>query len=141
MTSVNDPQGIYNLTFKAVTERFQYYLQDLTRETGRTEFGMIICDHRGGNDDKRLRAHHQMLVHSTAAFTSSYPNLIESLLFQPSNLSIGIQFADMVAGAVWRRYEREDNKWLVKLSPSLRRSRSGIIDGYGLVKVPKRDWE
>ena len=99
MPSVNDQQGIYNLGYKTLTERFQYYLQDESRKSGVPTRGLIICDHRGKGDDKRLRAHHQMLVHSTAAFTSRYENLIESVLLQPSNLSIGIQFADLVAGA------------------------------------------
>lgn len=140
MPSVNDQQGVYNLTFKVLTERFQYYLQDLSKEMGRDEYGLIICDHRGGSDDKRLRAHHQMLVHSTAAFTSSYPNLVESLLLQPSNLSIGVQFADMIAGAVWRKFERGDDKWFALIEPTLRRSGTGKVDGYGLIKVPKQTW-
>jgi hypothetical protein len=73
MVSISDQQGIYNLSYKVLTERFQYYLQDLSRELSRTEYGIIISDHRGAADDRKLRAHHQMLVHSTAAFTSAYP--------------------------------------------------------------------
>jgi hypothetical protein len=125
MASVNDQQDIYNLAYKVLTERFQYYLQDLSRETERTAYGIIICDHRGKGDDKSLRAHHQMLVHSTAAFTSKYPNLIESVVLQPSNLSIGIQFADLVAGAVWRKFERDDDRWFAMMQPSLSRSQAG----------------
>lgn len=140
MASVTDQQAIYNLTYKTLTERFQYHLQDISRETGRPEYGMIICDHRGKDDDKRLRAHHQMLVHSVSGFTSQYPNLIESLLLQPSNLSIGIQLADIIAGAVWRKYEKRDDKWFGHMEPSLRRKRDGTVDGYGLVKVPKAGW-
>jgi len=140
MTSVTDQQGIYNLSYKVLTERFQYYLQDQTRETGTPAYGLIICDHRGKGDDKRLRAHHQMLVHSTAAFTSKYENLIESVLLQPSNLSIGIQFADMVAGAVWRRCERNDDRWYMVMRESLRRGPAGQVEGYGIIKVPKVGW-
>jgi hypothetical protein len=81
-----------------------------------------------------------MLVHSTAAFTAKYGNLIESLLLQPSNLSMGIQLADIVAGAVWRRFERNDDRWYRFMQPSLRRSTNGQIDGYGIVRVPKAGW-
>lgn len=140
MASINDQQGIYNLTYKALTERFQYYLQDQSRETGVPTFGLIICDHRGKGDDKSLRAHHQMLVHSSAAFTSKYENLIESVLLQPSNLSVGIQFADMVAGAVWRKCERGDDRWYLMIRESLRRGPTGQVEGYGIVKVPKAGW-
>lgn len=90
MASINDQQGIYNLTYKVVTERFQYHLQDLSQGIGSTQYGLIIADHRERDDDKRLRAHHQMLIHSTAAFTSKYSNLIESLLLQPSDLGSGL---------------------------------------------------
>jgi hypothetical protein len=140
MASISDQQGIYNLSYKVLTERFQYYLQDLSRELSKTEYGIIISDHRGASDDRKLRAHHQMLVHSTAAFTSAYPNLIESVLLQPSNLSIGIQFADLVAGAVWRKFERGDDRWFTIIEESFRRSRTGNIEGYGIVKAPKANW-
>lgn len=140
ISSVTDQQGIYNLTFKVLTERFQYFLQDSEREAGHRECGMIICDHRGDRDDRRLRAHHQMLVNSTAAFTSRYDHLIESLLLQPSNLSVGIQFADMIAGAVWRKFERGDERWFQCMQSTLRRGPAGQILGYGLIKVPKTGW-
>jgi hypothetical protein len=140
MTSVNGQQDIYNLTYKALTERFQYFLQDFSRATGRMEYGMIIGDHRGRDDDRKLRAHHQMLVHSTAAFTSTYKNIIESVLLQPSNMSVGIQLADIIAGAIWRKFERNDERWFELMKQSLRQSPHGKVDGFGLIKVPKAGW-
>jgi hypothetical protein len=140
MSSVSSRQDIYNLTYKVLTERFQYFLQDVERETGVREYGMIIGDHRGKDDDKRLRAHHQMLLNAISGKVSKYPHLIESLLLQPSNLSVGIQIADMVAGAVWRKYERGDSRWFDALQASFRRSSAGQIDGYGLIKVPRAGW-
>jgi len=140
MPSVNTQDDIYHLTYKALTERFQYYLQDLSKEIGRPEYGIIISDHRGKDDDRRLRAHHQKLLYSSAEFVSTYKNLIESLFLQPSNLSIGIQFADMVAGAIWRKYERNDERWYGSVEASLRRSPKGDLAGYGIIKLPKRNW-
>jgi hypothetical protein len=127
-----------DLTYKVVTERFQYFLQDES-SNARTEFGVIICDHRGSADDNRLRAHHQMLVHSSE-FTSEYKNLIESVFLQPSHHSIGIQLADIIAGAVWRRFERGDDRFYKMAEPRFRRSRGGRIEGYGVIKVPKQGW-
>ncbi|MGE4062220.1 MAG: DUF3800 domain-containing protein [Rhodospirillaceae bacterium] len=140
MASVCDQQDIYNLTYKVMTERFQYFLQDVERETGAREYGMIIGDHRGKDDDKKLRAHHQMLLNAPSGKVSKYPHLIESLLLQPSNLSVGIQIADLVAGAVWRKFEREDSRWFDLVQSSLRRSSAGRLDGFGLIKVPKAGW-
>jgi hypothetical protein len=140
IASITNQEDLYHLTYKVVTERFQYFLQERSTRA-RTEFGIIICDHRGTRDDKRLRAHHQMLVHAAGGYTSNYANLIESVFLQPSHQSIGIQLADIVAGSVWRRYERDDTRFMDMASQSFRRSRSGQLMGYGIVKVPKMGWE
>jgi hypothetical protein len=93
MPSVNTQEDVYHLTYKVLSERFQYYLQGLSRnKTGRS-YGVMVADHRGSQDDRRLRGHHEMLVHSGAEFTSRYTNIVESLFVQPSNLSVGIQLA------------------------------------------------
>lgn len=136
MASVNSQDDLYHGTFKPVTERFQYHLQDISKLTGRKEYGIVVGDHRGPGDDRRLRTHHEKLLHSASGFTSKYENLVEGLFIHPSNLSVGIQLADMVAGAVWRMFERKDDKYYKMLEPSMRKSASGVINGYGLVKYP-----
>ncbi len=138
--SITTPEDIYHATYKPLPERFQYHLQDLSKAVGRKEFGIVVADHRASQDDKRLRMHHQMLLHSSAKVTSNYRNLIEGLFLEPSNQSIGIQLADMVAGAVWRKFERNDDRWYQMVEPSLRRSRDGTIDGFGVVRMPKTNW-
>ena len=138
--SVNTQEDLYELGYKGVTERFQYFLQDVSKSSGRKEFGIIVADHRGPADDRSLRKEHQKLLHSTGSFISDYKNLIESLFLTPSHMSIGVQLADMVAGAVWRKYERDDDQWYNAVEPTLRRSATGVIDGYGIVKMPKKNW-
>ena len=133
---ITSQADLYHATFKPVTERFQYHLTDVGRLTGRKEYGIVVGDHRGGGDDKRLRSYHERLLHSTSEFTSNYKNLIEGLFLHPSNLSVGVQLADMVAGAVWRKYERRDDKYYEMLKPSLRKDSGGNESGYGLVKFP-----
>jgi hypothetical protein len=140
MHSVNGQQDIYHLGYKGITERFQYYLQDLSREIGRKQLGVVVADHRGSNDDKLLRQVHQKLLYSTGEFISDYKNLVEGLFLEPSHLSVGIQLADLAAGAVWRKFERDDDTWFGKLLPSFRVSRNGDLDGYGLVKSSKSGW-
>jgi len=115
MPSVTDQQGIYNLSYKTITERFQYYLQDQSRASGSATLGLIICDHRGKGDDKRLQAHHQMLVHSTAAFTSRYENLVESVL-SCSAYTQGLREIlrtnpSRYSGSRGRRYCRKRSLW------------------------------
>lgn len=138
--SVNNADDVYHLTYKTTTERFQYYLQDLSKSIGRKENGIIVCDHRGPRDDTRLRLQHQKLLFSSGEYISKYKNLIEGLFIAPSHMSVGIQLADLVAGAVWRYYEKGDEKWFSKIEPSLRRGPNGQIDGFGIIKTPKRNW-
>lgn len=140
MPSVNDQQDVYHLAYKGLSERFQYYLQDISRERGTKELGIVVADHRGSNDDKLLRQIHQKLLHSKGEFISTYDNFIEGLFLTPSHMSIGVQLADMVAGAIWRKYERNDATWYDQIEPSLRRSAAGVVDGYGIVRSPKRGW-
>jgi len=63
--------------------------------------------------------------------------LVETVFFVPSELSIGIQLADMVAGCVFRMLEKKDHRFFDKIKNSIRCSPKGIFKGYGLVKVPK----
>lgn len=140
MSSVNDQQDIYHLGYKGITERFQYFLQDISRELGNKEHGIIVADHRGSNDDKLLRQVHHKLLYSKNQFISNYRNLIEGLFLEPSNLSVGIQVADLVAGAVWRKFERGDDTWFKRLEGTFRASAAGVVDGFGLVKSPKGGW-
>lgn len=98
----------------------------------------MVADHRGVGDDKRLRAHHEMLLHSTSNYTSQYKSLVEGLFVQPSNLSVGIQLADMVAGAVWRKFERQDERFYELVKPSFRKNKAGSEVGHGVVKFPTR---
>lgn len=139
--SIESADDLYRLTYKTLTERFQYYLQDLRRQTGSEQYGIIVCDHRGPDNDRALRAHHQQLIAGPGVYTSRYPNFIETIFFAPSHMSTGLQLADIVAGSIWRKYERGDDRAYALLEDAIRKSPSGSVDGFGIIKVPKRDWE
>jgi hypothetical protein len=68
-------------------------------------------------------------------------SLVESLFFQPSETSVGVQLADMVAGAVWRKFEKGDDFWYQHLEPAIRKSEDGRVEGYGIIKFPKGTWK
>jgi hypothetical protein len=141
MGSIADRDDLYHFTYKPLSERFQYYLQDLSRTVGRMECGIVVADHRGAKDDERFRGAHERLLNQRTVWTSQYENMVESLFFQPSNVGIGVQLADMVAGAVWRKFEKGDERWYRALEPSLRKAPNGTVDGYGIVKFPKGTWK
>jgi hypothetical protein len=143
MSTINVPDDVYELTYKGVTERFQYFLQDLNRETGSHHFGMVIADHRMHANDERLRAHHHGLLTKEQAIRghhktrTTYANIVETIQFSPSHYSVGLQLVDMVAGAIGRYFQCRDKRFIKPLLQSFRASPTGEISGYGLVKMPK----
>lgn len=137
---VESDSDIYHMTYKPVTERFQYYLQDLSRSVGAEQYGIVVADHRERQQDGRLRSHHNWLLETNSALVSRYDNLIETVFFTPSHMSVGIQLADMVAGAIWRHFERGDDRWFRIIRGAIRSGPGGQIDGYGIARVPKRTW-
>ena len=139
--NVNSQDDLYFRTYKPVTERFQYFLQDISRDSGRDTFGMIVADHRGKGDDDSMRHRHERLIRESTQYTSVYRNFIEGLFFSPSHLSVGIQLADMIAGAIWRAQSFNDKTWFELLRPSFRASSNGTIDGYGVTRFPKTAWQ
>lgn len=102
--------------------------------------GIIVCDHRAPKDDQRLRELHYKLLTQQKATSSNYANLIEGLFIAPSHFSVGIQLADMVAGAVFRAKKAKDPRFFNQIKGSFRASAAGKIEGYGVVKFPKGDW-
>ncbi len=133
---VNSKDDLYWYSYKQVVERFQYYLQDISRESGADFNGLVIIDNRLSYDDNRLRTlHHKLMIIDKDTY-SKFNNLIEGLFIAPSHLSVGIQFADIVAGAIFRKYEKNDDICFDKIKGSIR-SRNGNILGYGIIKFPK----
>jgi len=134
---IHNGDDLYWYAYKQLTERFQYYLQDLERTVGQKLNGIVVCDHRAPKDDARLRELHHKLMTGGKNTISAYGNLIEGLFIAPSHLSVGIQLADMVAGAAFRVYRAKDNRFAEQIKGAFRTSPQGKIDGYGLVKFPK----
>jgi len=136
---VTTQEDLYQLTYKPVSERFQYFLQDMERTVGSAQLGIMIADHRGKAQDEGLRHRHHRFVEGNAPVFSAYKNYIETIFLTPSHNSVGIQLADMVAGAIGRRYNARDSQYYDVIEPSFRRN-GGRVEGYGLVKFPTRGW-
>lgn len=137
LSYINTPDELYWYSYKQITERFQYYLQDISRVSGQKINGIIVCDHRAPGDDRRLQELHDKLLRGHHEAYSKYPHLIEGAFIAPSHLSIGIQFADLVAGATLRKHKANDVRFFDQFASTLRKSEAGIVEGYGLVYFPK----
>jgi hypothetical protein len=134
---IEDEHQLHWLCYKVLVERFQYYLQDKSRDVGQTINGLVVCDHRERSQDMRLRSLHSDMVNQDRLNASQYKNLIETVFFVPSELSVGIQLADLVAGSVFRKLEKNDDRFFARIKGSMRTSSAGQLEGYGWVKVPK----
>lgn len=140
-STIEDPEDIYFLTYKPLTEHFQYYLQELSRNGGSKINGIIVCDHRNPAQDRDLRRKHAGLLTLDFLFNSKYDNLIEHLFLSPSHYSIGIQCADLISGAIFRRFEHRDQRWYDLVDSNFYKGNERQIEGYGLIKNPKGNWK
>lgn len=137
---VRTASDLYWSCYERLTDRFLDFL-DSEGEAQRTrQHGIVVCDHRGAKDDALLRELHHRLFHHRWDTTDRVAALVEGLFIAPSHLSVGIQFADLVAGAVYRRYRHDDHRFVQQLQECFHRSRRGCIEGYGIVMFPENDW-
>ncbi len=132
---INSDDDLYWFAYKRLIERFQYYLQDLSREAGTKMNGIVICDHRERKQDKRLQIMHYKMMHEQKEYISSFSNILEGVFIVPSHFSTGIQLADMVAGGVYRWFAKNDDRFFKKFYSRIRKSPDGNIEGYGIVRI------
>lgn len=114
---------LYWQAFRTLIGEFQRQLDWCARALGQRIHGIVVCDHRAPRDDARLRELHSRTI---ARFNDNpgrrCSNLIEGLFMAPSHLSVGIQYADVVAGAVYRDFSAGDSRHLDELQQAVRRS-------------------
>ena len=134
---IDNQNDLYWYSYKQAVERFQYYLQDLSRESGAEFNGLVIIDNRLSCDDDRLRTLHYKLMTGKEEKQMPMSNLIEGLFIASSHLSVGVQFADLIAGAVFRKYEKNDDRYFNQIKDSIR-NRNGNISGYGIAAFPNK---
>ncbi len=136
MPTMRHPKDVYHHVYGLLTDRFSHHLQDLTQKTGSKIHGIMISDHRNPAQDQELRNSHIDLMNDHGTRKPKYENLIENLFLSPSHHSIGVQFADFIAGAAFRYIEHGDERWYNLIEPNILRDASGEINGHGLVKIP-----
>lgn len=130
----DSPDGFYRHSLKSLSERFQYFLQDMSRETAQSHMGLLVCDARERTSDQRLvEAMHELMA--GGPFVSNYDNIVEGLFMADSAMSTGIQLADMVAGAICQKETKGNTRWYDVIEPRIRRRPNGDVNGYGIVRI------
>lgn len=65
--TINTRDDLYENTYKPVSERFQYHLQDLTRQVGRSELGIVVSDDTRMTSVSVLTMRHYFAVRETSS--------------------------------------------------------------------------
>jgi len=132
---IRNDDELYWYAYKQLIERFQYYVQDLSKEAGGKMNGIVVCDHRERRQDKRLQDMHDRMLHGQGKFTSSFASIVEGVFIVPSHFSTGIQLADMVAGSIYRRFAKGDDRFFNQIAGRIRTAPNGRTCGYGIVEL------
>ena len=128
ITAVRDSEQALRDTFEDVVQRINTFLVRLNRE-GNPQKGLLIIDRATSTEDK-----YRTLIsefRGAGAQHGFLGNIVDIPYFSQSDDTRLLQFADFCAYAVFRNYEREDQRYLNKiLSRFDRRTRgSPRIDG------------
>ncbi|PKU95406.1 DUF3800 domain-containing protein [Bifidobacterium pseudolongum] len=133
----NDAEDMYHDAFGEVCSRFQYYLQDMSRQhDGRPFYGMVVIDERNHQQNRQLENFHYDLLTSSSPTATKFNNLVEGLFIAASHHSVGVQFADLVAGAVYRKVSKNDSSFYDIIERNVRCGQHGV-NGFGIISLPK----
>ena len=130
---IKNHNDLYAVALHLLMERC---CMQITTEKGRnTTIPAIIFADSRKNDcnnklDKELQTAYLRAKNMGTHFVK-FPNFCDALIFVDSDYSACIQVADFCAGAIFRKYEKEDNTFFNILKSSIRKYR-GKIEGAGI---------
>lgn len=130
---VNDHNDLYAYSLNLLMERF---CMEVTDRHGRdTDIPVILfTDSRKNDNNNRLDKELQKSYRRAKQIGTKYmgfPNFSESLVFVDSQYSSGVQLADFCAGAIFKKFENNNEDFLNILNPAIR-NHNGRIDGVGI---------
>jgi hypothetical protein len=117
--------------FRTLLERIQKASED------KNEDFLLICDEEQQHN-KIMRE----VLHEQKSLYLNFTRIQETILFAPSVLSPGIQFADLIVGSVTRMLNHQDMGYFEVIVPLLRRApwNNANWQGYGLALFPSQAW-
>lgn len=136
-----------NRTCRAINERdfHKMHLQELMQrvemdlQTNAENLAVIFLDPVSNARNKQLRdAYFDLFIGGD--FIRQYCHIKDSLNFEDSIHSTGVQLADYLAGVsvgFFKGYNRSKSIFCGKVKPLLRKSSTGTIEGYGIREVPR----
>ncbi len=127
------PEQTYGTALMFVTERFHHLLE------AEDDLGLIVADSRHREDDDSLRRFFGALTETGTPYVQ-LDRIVEGLFLGPSNLSVGLQCADLVVG-ITTAAERGSGLargYLKRLLPRFAvHPVTGELEGVGLKRFPE----
>jgi hypothetical protein len=129
---------------------YKWHLQELMQRVemeiqGNNNLAILFFDQDSKDTEKHLRNSYHEIYHN-GDFIKKYLHIKDSICFEHSHQSVGIQIADYIAGIfnAFLKSETIGCDLMECILPILRKSPSGDFLGYGIREVPKdenkRQW-
>ncbi len=130
---IQNHNDLYAVALHLLMERC---CMQITDEKGRNTVtpAMLFADSRKNDSNNKLDIELQnayLRAKNMGTHFVKFPNFCDTLIFVDSDYSAGIQIADFCAGAIYRKYEKEDGLFFDILKPSIR-THNGDIKGAGI---------
>jgi hypothetical protein len=132
---IKEGQDVYNAAVLFALQRLQNEIDACFGEGAHCPCIVIADSRQKGSQDNRLRKFVDNAMGGTDGLWVNFEkSLVEGILFQVSHYSVGVQIADFLAGAVYQKDVRGNDRYFNLWKPVLRKSLDGRVDGYGYVR-------
>lgn len=133
-TDIKNHNDLYAFSLNLLMERVCMEISDRDGRNATTP-ALMFADSRKNDNNNKLDKELQIAylrARSLGTHYIKFPNFCESLVFIDSNYSSGIQCADFCAGAIHKKFEKNDSKFFDLLLPGIRHNKQNNIYGYGI---------
>lgn len=148
-----DKNLLFYLCYSFILERFEYFLDD------KKSYGLVVMDYAEASKEiKSLQRTHKEALESgirvrrkdlTLKISDKeysfkgykrrqINNVCEQIIFLNDNYNHILQVVDMIAAAIFAKFNRKTDNWFEKIRQVIRTSGDGKILGYGLKFFPEK---
>ena len=136
---INDHKDMYFKAFHLLMERIFLEVRDRGEKKVLKPTLSFVDSRKTNNDntlDKELQIAYKRAKNiGTYYYKEGFPNFSDSLVFMDSQFCAGVQLADFCAGATYKYYAENEDRFIKKLQPAFR-THDGNIKNAGIKLFP-----
>jgi len=128
-------QNIIRMHLQDIMQRVEMQIQTIPNS-----IGILFFDPVNSKTDKYIREAYQT-IYQQGDFIKDYSHIKDSIAFELSHHSFGVQLADYCAGILdgcLKNYEKSIELFKNQIWDKIR-SHNGDVWGYGILEIPKRE--